>query len=72
MQKYATTVFRVLAHTGGDNAKMVDFAYSFFEKQVPIDAVLVKDEMIGFIGVTKESPRLWLGLIRMATITALR
>ncbi|CAI0375159.1 unnamed protein product [Linum tenue] len=30
---------------GGDITKKVDFAYSFFEKQVPIDAVFVEDEI---------------------------
>lgn len=38
---------------GGDVANKVDFAYSFFEKQIPIDAVFQKDEMIYIIGVTK-------------------
>ncbi|CAH2052830.1 unnamed protein product [Thlaspi arvense] len=38
---------------GGDVAKKVDYAYSFFEKQVPVDAVFSKDEMIDIIGVTK-------------------
>ncbi|KAL9245683.1 hypothetical protein vseg_019307 [Gypsophila vaccaria] len=38
---------------GGTVAKKVDFAYSFFEKQVPVDAVFQKDEMIDIIGVTK-------------------
>lgn len=38
---------------GGTIAQKVDFAYSFFEKQVPIDAVFQKDEMIDIIGVTK-------------------
>ncbi|KAL3568532.1 hypothetical protein D5086_031183 [Populus alba] len=38
---------------GGDVAKKVDFAYSFFEKQIPIDAIFQKDEMIDIIGVTK-------------------
>lgn len=38
---------------GGDVAKKVDYAYSFFEKQVPIDAIFQKDEMIDIIGVTK-------------------
>ncbi|KAL0454481.1 UNVERIFIED_CONTAM: 60S ribosomal protein L3-2 [Sesamum latifolium] len=38
---------------GGDVAKKVDYAYSFFEKQIPIDAVFQKDEMIDIIGVTK-------------------
>jgi len=38
---------------GGSIAQKVDFAYSFFEKQVPIDAVFQKDEMIDVIGVTK-------------------
>ncbi|XP_071935974.1 large ribosomal subunit protein uL3y-like [Coffea arabica] len=38
---------------GGDVAKKVDYAYSFFEKQIPVDAVFRKDEMIDVIGVTK-------------------
>lgn len=38
---------------GGDVVKKVDFAYNFFEKQVPVDAVFQKDEMIDIIGVTK-------------------
>ncbi|XP_076952787.1 large ribosomal subunit protein uL3-like [Bidens hawaiensis] len=38
---------------GGDVAQKVDFGYSFFEKQIPIDAVFQKDEMIDIIGVTK-------------------
>ncbi|GAB2226199.1 hypothetical protein Droror1_Dr00022000 [Drosera rotundifolia] len=38
---------------GGTIAEKVDFAYSFFEKEVPIDAVFQKDEMIDIIGVTK-------------------
>ncbi|KVI11056.1 Ribosomal protein L3 [Cynara cardunculus var. scolymus] len=38
---------------GGNVAQKVDFGYSFFEKQIPIDAVFGKDEMIDIIGVTK-------------------
>ncbi|KAI3757487.1 hypothetical protein L6452_05026 [Arctium lappa] len=38
---------------GGTIAQKVDFAYGFFEKQIPIDAVFHKDEMIDIIGVTK-------------------
>ncbi|PKU71067.1 60S ribosomal protein L3 [Dendrobium catenatum] len=38
---------------GGTIAQKVDYAYNFFEKQVPIDAVFQKDEMIDIIGVTK-------------------
>ncbi|KAI8013149.1 60S ribosomal protein L3 [Camellia lanceoleosa] len=55
MKKYAS-VIRVLAHTqvnGGTIAQKVDYAYGFFEKQVPVDAVFQKDEMIDIIGVTK-------------------
>ncbi|URE20047.1 Glycosyltransferase family 28 N-terminal domain [Musa troglodytarum] len=54
MKKYAS-VIRVLAHTQIRRMKglKVDFAYSFFEKQIPIDAVFQKDEMIDVIGVTK-------------------
>ncbi|CAA7024400.1 unnamed protein product [Microthlaspi erraticum] len=38
---------------GGTIAQKVDFAYSFFEKQIPIEAVFQKDEMIDVIGVTR-------------------
>lgn len=38
---------------GGNVAQKVDYAYGFFEKQVPIDAIFQKDEMIDIIGVTK-------------------
>lgn len=38
---------------GGTIAQKVDHAYSFFEKQIPVDAVFQKDEMIDVIGVTK-------------------
>ncbi|ONK71013.1 uncharacterized protein A4U43_C04F3820 [Asparagus officinalis] len=38
---------------GGTIAEKVDYAYSFFEKQIPVDAVFQKDEMIDIIGVTK-------------------
>ncbi|KAG2663068.1 hypothetical protein I3760_16G009700 [Carya illinoinensis] len=38
---------------GGTVAQKVDYAYNFFEKQIPVDAVFQKDEMIDIIGVTK-------------------
>nr|GME16176.1 60S ribosomal protein L3 [Ipomoea batatas] len=38
---------------GGSIAQKVDYAYGFFEKHVPVDAVFQKDEMIDIIGVTK-------------------
>ncbi|CAN6335661.1 unnamed protein product [Urochloa humidicola] len=38
---------------GGTIADKVDYGYKFFEKQVPVDAVFQKDEMIDIIGVTK-------------------
>ncbi|KAK2380847.1 ribosomal protein [Trifolium repens] len=38
---------------GGTVSQKVDYAYSFFEKQIPVDAVFQKDEMIDIIGVTK-------------------
>jgi large subunit ribosomal protein L3e len=38
---------------GGTVAQKVDYAYGFFEKQIPVDAVFQKDEMIDIIGVTK-------------------
>lgn len=45
---------------GGDVAKKVDYAYSFFEKKVPVDAVFQKDGMIDIIGVTKvKVMRVW-------------
>ncbi|KAM0986163.1 hypothetical protein ACFX13_013630 [Malus domestica] len=37
----------------GTIAQKVEFARSFFEKQIPIDAVFQKDEMIDIIGGTK-------------------
>jgi len=38
---------------GGSVADKVDFAVSYFEKTVPVDAVFSKDEMIDTVGVTK-------------------
>merc|ERR1712032_1056822 len=38
---------------GGDSAAKVDFGYKLFEKQVPVDAVFQKDEMIDLIGITR-------------------
>ncbi|CAK9147340.1 unnamed protein product [Ilex paraguariensis] len=38
---------------GGDAAKKVDYANSVFKKQIPVDAIFQKDEMIDIIGVTK-------------------
>ncbi|KAG4163498.1 hypothetical protein ERO13_D01G175001v2 [Gossypium hirsutum] len=38
---------------GGTIAQKVDFAYGFFEKRIPVDAVFQKDEMIDITGVTK-------------------
>lgn len=38
---------------GGSIAEKVDYAYKFFEKAVPVDAVFQKDEMIDIIGVTR-------------------
>jgi len=38
---------------GGSIPEKVDFAVSYFEKTVPIDAVFSKDEMIDTVGVTK-------------------
>ncbi|KAJ8529755.1 hypothetical protein K7X08_036590 [Anisodus acutangulus] len=39
--------------SGGDVARKVDYAYGFFEKQIPSDAIFQKDEMIDIIGVTE-------------------
>ncbi|KAJ3678046.1 hypothetical protein LUZ60_001849 [Juncus effusus] len=38
---------------GGSIPAKVDFAYSLFEKQVPVSSVFSKDEMLDIIGVTK-------------------
>eukprot|EP00976_Prorocentrum_cordatum_P111174 1195323-Prorocentrum_minimum.AAC.9 len=38
---------------GGDAAAKVDFTTKLFEKQVPVDAVFSKDEMIDIIGCTR-------------------
>jgi large subunit ribosomal protein L3e len=39
---------------GGKNvAEKVDFAYKYFEKAIPVDAVFTKDEMIDCISVTR-------------------
>ncbi|WVZ02761.1 hypothetical protein V8G54_023567 [Vigna mungo] len=49
---------------GGTVAQKVDYAYSFFEKQIPVDAVFQKDEMIDIIGVTKGVVTRW-GVTRL-------
>ncbi|XP_012572381.1 large ribosomal subunit protein uL3y-like [Cicer arietinum] len=38
---------------GGTISQNVDYAYSFFEKQISVDAIFQKDVMIDIIGVTK-------------------
>ncbi|VAI14986.1 unnamed protein product [Triticum turgidum subsp. durum] len=38
---------------GGTIADKVDYGYKFFEKEVPVEAVFQKDEMVDIIGVTK-------------------
>lgn len=38
---------------GGSIAQKVDFGYSFFEKEVPVDTVFSTDEMIDTIAITK-------------------
>jgi len=38
---------------GGDVAAKVDFGVSYFEKQVPIDAVFAQNEMLDIMGVSK-------------------
>merc|ERR1719192_261068 len=38
---------------GGSTADKVDFGYKLFEKQVPVDAVFQRDEMIDLVGITK-------------------
>ncbi|MCE2055777.1 60S ribosomal protein L3 [Datura stramonium] len=39
---------------GGTIAQKVDFAYGFFEKQVPVDVIFQKDEMIDIISFTED------------------
>ncbi|KAF6150358.1 hypothetical protein GIB67_034057 [Kingdonia uniflora] len=43
----------ILQVNGGTIEDMVDFAYGFFDNQVPIDAIFQKNEMIYIIGVIK-------------------
>jgi large subunit ribosomal protein L3e len=38
---------------GGSVAQKVDFGYSFFEKQVPVDTVFSQDETVDTIAITK-------------------
>lgn len=38
---------------GGDAAAKVDYAYSLFEKEVTVDAVVQQNDMIDTIAVTK-------------------
>ena len=38
---------------GGSVSDKVDFARNYFEKEIPVNAVFAKDEMIDVIGVTK-------------------
>lgn len=38
---------------GGSVADKVDFGYSFFEKELPVDTVFSKDEMVDILGITK-------------------
>lgn len=38
---------------GGSVAEKVDFGFSFFEKQVPVDTVFSQNEMVDLIGISK-------------------
>lgn len=38
---------------GGSISDKVDFGYSFFEKELPVDSVFAKDEMVDVIAITK-------------------
>nr|GMC90722.1 60S ribosomal protein L3 [Ipomoea batatas] len=49
-------------------AKKVDYAYGFFEKHVPVDAIFQKDEMIYIIGVTRLARKTHRGLRKVACI----
>ncbi|KAJ7002563.1 hypothetical protein NC653_007913 [Populus alba x Populus x berolinensis] len=60
-----------------DVAKKVDFAYSFFEKHIPVDAIFQKDEMIDIIegvvtrwGVARLPRKTHRGLRKVACIGA--
>ncbi|KAF6144223.1 hypothetical protein GIB67_004896 [Kingdonia uniflora] len=46
-------ILKISQVNGGTIKDKVDFAFGFFEKQVPINVVFQKDEMIYIIGVTK-------------------
>nr|GMD67107.1 60S ribosomal protein L3 [Ipomoea batatas] len=49
-------------------AQKVDYAYGFFEKHVPVDAIFQKDEMIYIIGVTRLARKTHRGLRKVACI----
>ena len=38
---------------GGTVSDRVDYALNYLEREVPVEAVFSKDEMIDFIGITK-------------------
>lgn len=54
---------------GGSVSDKVDFAYSLFEKEVPVDTVFSKDEVVDCLGITKGKG--WAGVIARWGVTAL-
>jgi large subunit ribosomal protein L3e len=46
-------IMEIQVNGGADAAAKVDFAKKLFEKEVPIDSVFAKDELVDVIGVTK-------------------
>lgn len=46
-------IMEIQVNGGSDAAAKVDFAKKLFEKEVPIDSVFAKDELVDVIGVTK-------------------
>jgi len=46
-------IMEIQINGGKDAQEKVDFAKNLFEKEVPIDAVFAKDELVDVIGVTK-------------------
>jgi len=46
-------IMEIQINGGSDAAAKVDFAKKLFEKEVPIDSVFAKDELVDVIGVTK-------------------
>jgi len=52
-KRWKTSHMMEIQVNGGKVADKVDWAYKHLEKQIPIDTVFAKDELIDIIGVTK-------------------